>query len=189
MSSSGVMSPSANMERRILSMRGQRVMLDADLATLYGVSTRVLNQAVKRNRERFPEDFMFRLTRTEKAEVITNCDHLQLLKFSPSLPHAFTEHGAIMLASVLNTPIAVQASVHIVRAFVRLREVLATHKDLARKLEELERKYDVQFKVVFDAIRQLMARPEKPRRSIGFRVEEARPRYRVRRPAGRGRLR
>jgi hypothetical protein len=89
------------MERRILSMRGQRVMLDADLATLYGVSTRVLNQAVKRNRERFPEDFMFRLTRTEKAQVITNCDHLQLLKFSPSLPPAFTEHGAIMLASVL----------------------------------------------------------------------------------------
>jgi hypothetical protein len=173
-------------EGRILVIRGQRVMLDADLASLYGVSTRVLNQAVKRNRERFPEDFMFRLTEAEKAEVITVCDHLRPLRFSPSLPHAFTEHGAIMLASVLNTPIAVQASVHVVRAFVRLRELLATHKDLARKLEELEQKYDAQFKVVFDAIRQLMALPGKARRSIGFRVEEAAPRYRVRRSARRG---
>jgi hypothetical protein len=168
-------------EGRILLIRGQRVMLDADLAALYGVSTRVLNQAVKRNRERFPEDFMFRLTEAEKAEVITNCDHLRPLRFSPSLPHAFTEHGAIMLASLLNTRIAVQASVQVVRAFVRLREILATHKDLARKMEELEEKYDAQFKVVFDAIRQLMAPAEKRRRSIGFRVEEARPVYRLRR--------
>ncbi len=139
MSSNGVLIPAANVERRILSVRGQRVMLDADLATLYGVSTRVLNQAVKRNRDRFPGDFMFRLTEEEKAEVITVCDHLRPLRFSPSLPHAFTEHGAIMLASILNSPIAVQASVHVVRAFVRLREVLATHKDLARKLEDLEK--------------------------------------------------
>lgn len=175
------LSTAPSVERRILSIRGQRVMLDADLAVLYGVSTRVLNQAVKRNRERFPEDFMFRLTEAEKAEVITNCDHLRPLRFSPSLPHAFTEHGAIMLASLLNTRIAVQASVQVVRAFVRLREILATHKDLARKLEELEKKYDAQFKVVFEAIRQLMARPESPRRSIGFRVEEAGPAYRLRR--------
>jgi len=153
-------------------------MLDADLATLYGVSTRVLNQAVKRNRERFPEDFMFRLTAAEKAEVITNCDHLRPLRFSPSFPHAFTEHGAIMLASLLNTQIAVEASVQIVRAFVRLREILVTHKDLARKLEELEKRYDAQFKVVFDAIRQLMAPPDRGRRSIGFRVEERKPAYR-----------
>ena len=90
-------------------------------------STRVLNQAVKRNRARFPEDFMFRLTATEKAEVITNCDHLRPLRFSPSLPHAFTEHGAIMMASLLNTQVAVDASVQVVRAFVRLREILATH--------------------------------------------------------------
>jgi hypothetical protein len=159
-------------------------MLDADLAALYGVSTRVLNQAVKRNRERFPEDFVFRLTEAEKAEVITHCDHLRPLRFSPSLPHAFTEHGAIMLASLLNTRIAVQASVQVVRAFVRLREILATHKDLARKLEDLEKKYDAQFKVVFDAIRHLMARPEKARRPVGFRVEETRPAYRVRRPRG-----
>jgi hypothetical protein len=154
-------------------------MLDADLASLYGVSTRALNQAVKRNRERFPEDFMFRLTEAEKAEVITNCDHLRPLRFSPSLPHAFTEHGAIMLASLLNTRIAVQASVQVVRAFVRLREILATHKDLARELRELEKKYDAQLKVVFDTIRALMVPPEKARRSIGFRVEEARPGYEV----------
>jgi hypothetical protein len=162
-------------------------MLDADLASLYGVSTRALNQAVKRNRERFPEDFMFRLTEAEKAEVITNCDHLRPLRFSPSLPHAFTEHGAIMLASLLNTRIAVQASVQVVRAFVRLREILATHKDLARELRELEKKYDAQFKVVFDAIRALMTPPRLQQPGIGFHVEEGRPsygrRWRVRRGA------
>ena len=173
MSSSRARSP----ERCIVLIRGQRVMLDADLAVLYGVSTRVLNQAVKRNGERFPEDFMFRLTAAEKAEVITVRDHLRPLRFSPSLPYAFTEHGAIMLASLLNSRVAVEASVQVVRAFVRLREILATHKDLARKLEELEQKYDAQFKVVFDVIRALMAPPEKPRRSIGFKVEEAPPRY------------
>ena len=126
---------------------------------------------------------MFRLTVAEKVEVITICDHLRPLRFSPALPHAFTEHGAIMLASVLSTPIAVHASVQVVRAFVRHRETLRTHKDLARKLEEIEKKYDAQFKVVFDAIRQLMA-PSEPRpKRIGFRVEEARSAYR------RGRLR
>ena len=187
MNSSRALTAAVNVERRILSIRGQRVLLDADLAALYGVSTRALNQAVKRNRDRFPEDFMFRLTVAEKAEVITNCDHLRPLRFSPSLPHAFTEHGAIMLASLLNTQIAVEASVQIVRAFVRLRDILATHKDLARKLEELEKKYDAQFKVVFDTIRQLMAPPANPRRSIGFKVEEARPRYGRPRRAGQGR--
>lgn len=161
MSSRGALSPAPSVERRILPIRSQRVMLDADLAALYGVSTRVLNQAVKRNPERFPEDFMFRLTVAEKAEVITNCDHLRPLRFSPALPYAFTEHGATMLASVLNTPIAVQASVQVVRAFVRLREVLGAHKDLARKLEEIEKKYDAQFKIVFDTIRALMTTPDK----------------------------
>lgn len=177
MSEASALSQATSVEQCILSIRGQRVMLDADLAVLYGVSTRVLNQAVKRNRDRFPEDFMFRLTAAEKAKVITNCDHLRPLRFSPSLPYAFTEHGAIMLASLLNTPVAVEASVQVVRAFVRLREILATHRDLARKLEELEKKYDAKFRVVFDAIRRLMAPPEKARRSIGFRVKEARPRY------------
>ena len=147
--------PMERIERAIFVIRGQKVMLDADLAELYGVLTKVLNQAVKRNKERFPIDFMFQLTKEEKDEVVTNCDHLKRLKFSPTLPHAFTEHGAIMLATILNSPIAVQASIQVVRAFVRLRQMLASNADLARKLDTLERKYDAQFKVVFDAIRQL----------------------------------
>lgn len=144
-------------------------MLDADLAIVYGSTTKALNQAVRRNADRFPSDFMFRLTAQEKKEVVTNCDHLRRLKYSPSLPCAFTEHGAIMVASILNTRIAVQASIQVVRAFIRLREILAAHKDLARQLKELERKYDAQFKVVFDAIRKLMLPPEAKRPRIGFR--------------------
>ena len=113
--------PSERIERSILFIRGQKVMLDADLADLYGVATKVLNQAVKRNMDRFPGDFLFQLTAEEKAEVVTDCDHLAKLKFSPVLPYAFTEHGAIMAASVLNSPQAVEVSVFVVRAFVRLR--------------------------------------------------------------------
>jgi len=144
-------------------------MLDADLAELYGVETKRLNEQVRRNKERFPEDFMFQLTVAEKMEVVANCDHLSKLKFSPNLPCAFTEHGAIMAASVLNTPLAVEMSVQVVRAFVKLREMISTHKDLAKKLEDLEKKYDTQFKLVFDAIRQLMTPPEpKKKRAIGF---------------------
>lgn len=147
-------------------------MLDTDLASLYGIPTKVLKQAVKRNPDRFPPDFMFELMKEEKADVVTNCDHLVRLKFSPYLPYAFTEHGALMLANVLNSPKAVQVSVQIVRTFIRLRELLATHKDLAQKLAEMERKYDRRFKVVFEAIRQLIAPAEKPKKQIGFRVEE-----------------
>ena len=146
-------------------------MLDADLAQLYGVTTKRLNEQVKRNRDRFPEDFMFRLTAPEKAEVVANCDHLQRLKFSPVLPHAFTEHGAIMLASALNSRRAIEVSVYVVRAFVRLRGILATHKELAQKLGELERKiqgHDEHIRSLFEAIRQLMAPPERPRKPIGF---------------------
>lgn len=156
-------------ERKILLIRGEKVMLDADLASLYGITTKRLNEQVKRNRDRFPDDFMFQLTETEKAEVVANCDHLMKLKFSPVLPYVFTEHGAIMLASVLNSPIAVQSSVLVVRAFVKLREMMTTHKDLARKLVDMEKKYDSQFKVVFDAIRQLMAPPVTKKVQIGFR--------------------
>jgi hypothetical protein len=163
--------PVEMIERKILLIRCEKVMLDADLAALYGVTTKRLNEQVKRNRERFPNDFMFQLTEEEKAEVVANCDHLKRLKFSHALPYAFTEHGAIMLASVLNSPIAVQTSVLVVRAFVKLREMLATHKDLAKKLDEMEKKYDMQFKVVFDAIRELMRPPEPKRRKIGFRRE------------------
>lgn len=161
--------PMDRIERTILLIRGEKVILDTDLAALYGVPTKALNQAVKRNRGRFPPDFMFRLTRREKTEVVTNCDHLQGLKFSPGLPAAFTEHGAIMAASVLNSERAVEVSVAVVRTFVRLRKLLATHADLARKLDAMEKKYDGQFRVVFDAIRRLMAPPaESKRPAMGY---------------------
>jgi hypothetical protein len=160
--------PIERIEHSILIIRGHKVMLDSDLAKLYGVTTKRLNEQVKRNSNRFPPDFMFQLTETEKAEVVANCDHLSRLKFSPVLPFAFTEHGAVMLASVLNSQIAVNASIQVVRAFLRLREFITTHKDLAGKLKELEKKYDSQFKVVFDAIRQLMASPSSKAKKIGF---------------------
>ena len=145
-------------------------MLDEDLALIYGVSTKRLNEQVKRNRPRFPEDFMFRLTAEEtsllKSQFATSsAGHSGRRK----LPYAFTGHGAVMLASVLNTPVAVQASIQVVRAFIRLRQILAEHRELARRLDALEKKYDGQFRVVFDAIRRLMAPPEHRRKQIGFR--------------------
>jgi len=154
--------------KRILIIRGQRVMLDADLAELYGVMTGALNQAVKRNKQRFPIDFAFRLTAEEKEEVVTKCDNLSRLKFSPVLPLAFTEHGAIMAASVLNSKRAVETSVYVVRAFVRMREAVIEHQGLAARMDDLERKYDAQFRVVFEAIRALMEPPKPPGRQIGF---------------------
>ena len=162
-----------NVQRTILSVRGQKVILDADLARLYGVTTKRLNEQVRRNRNRFPDDFMFRLTSEEKNEVVANCDHLSNLKFSPALPLAFTEHGAIMAASVLNTQQAIEASIFVVRVFVRLREILATHKRLARKLKELEARlgeHDEQIQVIFEAIHQLMTPPDTPPKKIGFQV-------------------
>jgi len=162
-------SPARGIEARILLVRGHKVLIDADLAELYGVPTKRLNEQVKRNAGRFPEDFCFRLSSAEKEEVVANCDHLARLKFSPALPHAFTEHGAIMAANVLNSSRAVEMSVHVVRAFVRLREMIASHKKLAQRLDELEARYDRQFKVVFDAIRELMTPLDpKPKRKIGF---------------------
>lgn len=160
--------PVERVERAILLIRGEKVILDTDLAALYGVPTKRLNEQVKRNKGRFPDDFMFQLTDAEKSEVVANCDHLSKLKFSPQRPFAFTEHGAIMAANVLNSERAVQASVAVVRAFVRLRQMIASNAELARKLAELERKYDAQFKVVFDAIRELMTPPEPKRKQIGF---------------------
>ena len=153
-------------ERQIIVVREERVILDADLATLYGVPTKVLNQAVRRNQNRFPEDFMFQLTADEKAEVVTNCDHLQKIKYSAVLPLAFTEHGAIMAANLLNSQRAVDVSVLVVRAFVRLRQLISTHRDLARKTGG----HDQAIASIVDAIRQLMAAPpEVPRKPIGFR--------------------
>ena len=158
-------------ERAILLVRKQKVMLDADLATLYGVETRVLVQAVRRNLERFPEDFMFQLNK-EEADFLTS--QIVILKRGRGqhrkyLPYVFTEQGVAMLSSVLRSPRAIQVNIEIMRAFIRLRQMLASHAELAQKLDAMERKYDAQFKEVFDAIRQLMAPPEPKRHSIGFR--------------------
>jgi len=163
--------PIEHIEKRILLLRGQKVMLDADLAELYGVETGALKRAVKRNRERFPEDFMFELTFQEVG--ILRCQiGTSSWGGKRFLPYAFTEQGVAMLSSVLKSKRAVQVNIEIMRAFVKLRELLASHKDLALKLAEMEKKYDAQFKVVFDAIRELMSPiepPPKPRR-IGFRT-------------------
>jgi hypothetical protein len=166
--------PVERVQNAILFIRAEKVILDADLAALYGVSTKRLNEQVKRNRGRFPDDFMFQLTSDEKADVVANCDHLKKLKFSPNLPYAFSEHGTIMAANVLNSERAVQASVEVVRAFVRLRQMLASNAELSRRFDELESKYDRKFKVVFDAIRQLMSPPLPGRKQIGFRSRAVR---------------
>ena len=157
---------------RIVSLRGLPVLVDSSLAEVYGVPTKALNQAVKRNVGRFPEDFRFQLTPAELAEVVTNCDHLFQLRFSAVPPWAFTEHGAIMAASVLNSPRAIEMSVFIVRAFVRLRDAARTHADLGRHLATLERRvtgHDQALKQVFSAIRGLLQPPGKPKKAIGFR--------------------
>jgi predicted transcriptional regulator len=169
-------------EHQILVIRGQKVMVDADLAALYGVPTKALNQAVKRNIARFPSDFMFQLTETEKSEVVTNCDHLAKLKFSKSLPFAFTEYGAVAIANVLASPQAVEMGIYVVRAFVRLRDATDLHKDLAKRLAEIEEKTAIldmrhdnfsqttraQLKQVFEALKALTTQPEPVKRPIGF---------------------
>lgn len=164
-------------ENRIVIVREHRVIVDADLALLYGVPTKALNQAVKRNAERFPADFMFQLDAAEKAEVVTRCDHLAKLKFSKALPDAFTEHGAIQAANVLASPRAVEMCIYVVRAFVRLKTASASYAELAKRLAELEEKTEGlalshytfsrntrnHLKQVFDALRALMTPPD-PRR-------------------------
>ena len=167
-------------ERRILLIRQQRVMLSDDLAALYSVETKALNRAVRRNAGRFPNDFMFQLTNEEwgdlKCQIGTSS-----WGGSRVAPYAFTEQGVAMLSSVLRSPRAVHVNIAIMRAFVRLREMLLTNADLARKLADLERKYDSQFKAVFDAIRQLMAPPPAPPKpEIGFHVKEDPIPYRAR---------
>jgi len=183
MSKDSSLIPLERIEESILLIRGHKVMLDRDLAYLYGVTTKVLNQAVKRHKDRFPEDFMFQLSMEEakiwwtevrggglRSQIVTlkRGEHIKYL------PYAFTEHGILMLSSVLNSERAIKVNIEIMRAFVRLRRILASNAELARKLEALEKKYDAQFKVVFDAIRQLMAppEPEPPKKRIGFLVEE-----------------
>ena len=161
---------SERIDRAILIIRGQKVMIDSDLAELFGVRTKRLNEQVKRNINRFPKDFMFQLTTKEKQELVANCDHLEKLKHSGTNPYAFTEHGTIMLANVLNTPTAVETSVLIVRAFFKLRELLSTHTDLEMKILDLESKYDKQFELIFKAIRALMHQEQlnKNRPRIGY---------------------
>jgi len=172
--------PPERIENSIIHLRGCKVMLDIDLADLYGVETRVLNQAVKRNSERFPEDFMFRLTREEIQRIsqfVTSSPRYQNLKFSKSVT-AFTEHGVSMLSSVLNSPRAIRVNIQIMRTFAKLRQIISANRDLSRRLDELEKKYDVQFRVVFEAIRELMKPPVPPkRRRIGFYTRERGVRY------------
>jgi len=147
-------------------------MLDCDLAALYGTETKRLNEQVKRNLNRFPPDFMFQLSEDEKNEVVAFCDHLANIKYSRTNPYAFTEHGTIMAASILNTPFAVQTSVLIVRAFIKLREIIATNQALLAKIEEVEAKYDNQFNTVFRILKELMQREValKERVKIVFRI-------------------
>jgi len=164
--------PVDRIEKAILLIRGQKIMLDADLAELYGVETKVLVQAVKRNLERFPEDFMFQLSQEEftilRSQIVTSSGR----GGRRYRPYAFTEQGVAMLSSVLRSRRAIQVNIEIMRAFIRLRQMLASHVELARKLDALEKKYDAQFKQVFEAIRQLMAPPEPKRRPIGFRKRD-----------------
>jgi len=158
-------------ENKIFLIRGKKVMIDADLAILYQVKTMVLNQAVKRNIKRFPEDFMFRLTLAEKDYVITNCDNLKHLKYSPHTPYVFTEPGVAMLSSVLNSEKAVLVNIQIIRTFIKIREMIISNKELRIKLEELESKTDKKFAVVFKAIAKLIGSPQEIRnkKKIGFR--------------------
>ena len=172
---SGVVPP---IETRILTLRGVKVILDSDLAAIYGVSTKALNQAVKRNASRFPPDFLFQLTPDEKKEVVTNCDHLGKLRFSPVLPRAFTEHGALMAANVLNSDRAVAMSVFVIRAFLKIRETLVNRQELGRIVADIEKKLterlDTHEAAIVDVLQRIMRlldpppEPDPPQRQIGF---------------------
>ena len=173
--------PSEVIEKRIFIIRGQKVILDFHIAELYQVETKALKRAVKRNRARFPSDFLFELTQQEYAALRYQLGTLKRGEHSKYPPFAFTEQGIAMLSGVLGSPRAMQVNNAIMRSFVKLREVLATHKDFVRKLVELENKYDEQFQIVFDAIRQILSPSEKPKREIGFRVKETLAKYNVKR--------
>lgn len=169
------MSNENNIVERIIWIRGKKVMLDRDLAQLYGVSTKRLNEQVKRNLSRFPEDFMFQLTLIEKREVVANCDHLKALHFSPNLPYAFTEHRAVMLASVLNSKTAIQANIQIVRVFTSMREMALKNKEMILKIEKLEQRvgtHDKELVLVFETLRKMLQSPPPKRNRIGFIRED-----------------
>ncbi len=176
-----------HIEESILLIRGQRVMLDRDLAAMYGVETKNLNKAVQRNLDRFPDDFMFELTLDEAEACAASRFQFGTLKRGQNikyLPHVFTQEGVAMLSSVLRSPRAIQVNIAVMRVFVRLREALALHKELAHRLAELERRiesHDTSIRTVFEAIHELMAPPTEPSREIGFHVKEARAPYRAKR--------
>ena len=164
--------PSELIENKIYLVRGRKVMLDKDLADLYSVKPIRLREQVKRNIKRFPDDFMFQLSETE-IDVMVSRNAIPSRKYLGGFqPYIFTEQGIAMLSGVLNSDRAVEVNIQIMRAFVKLREMILSHKDLARKLEDLEKKYDAQFKIVFDAIRQLMVLPKKSSNKIGFNIEK-----------------
>ncbi len=167
--------PRGAIEQRIFLIRGQRVMVYRDIAELYRVETKYLNRQVKRNKQRFPREFMFRVTEVEKDELVTNWHRFESMKHSSVLPYVFTEHGVAMLASVLNSERAVKICIIIIKIFVKLRGILSTHKELAYKLKELEsktEKHDEDIQAIFEAIRQLMAPlPAKPKPQIGFKPD------------------
>jgi len=164
--------PQEIVENRIFLIRSVKVMFDSDLALLYQVKVKILNQSVKRNIKRFPEDFMFRLTLAEKEEVVTNCDHLRHLKYSSHKPYAFTEQGVAMLSSVLKSERAIQVNIQIMRTFTRIKEMIISNKELRLKVEEMEKKYDGKFAVVFRAIAKLIGEPEKiSKKKIGFKIK------------------
>lgn len=179
----------ARIEPLIFTVRGRRVLMDSDLASIYGVTTARLNEQVKRNVDRFPEDFCHQLTAVEWKNIRSLRSQIAILdkgrgKHRKYPPYVFTEHGAIMVANILKTPRAVQMSVFVVRAFVRLREMTLVHEDIAGKLAELERRvgqHDAHIQAIIEAIRQLMAPPARPKREMGFRVEEPRQTYSSRR--------
>ena len=176
--------PQKHIENKILFIRGHKVMLDKDLAELYEVQTKVLNQAVKRNLDRFPEDFMFQMTKEEfenwKSQFVTSNQAektslrsqnvtLKQGQHRKYLPYVFTEQGVSMLSSILNSNRAIQVNIQIMRTFTKLRELMTTHKELRQKIETMEQKYDYQFKIVFDAIKKLLDPPAEPKKPIGFR--------------------
>lgn len=167
--------PDETIINKILLIRNKKVMIDRDIASLYGVPTKRLNEQVKRNRKRFPDDVMFQLTEEEKYEVAANCGHLKTLKYSPNLPYVFTKHGAVMLASVLNSDRAIEVNIQIVRVFTKMKELLLTNKDILLKLEQLENKvngHDENIKMIFEALNQLMNPPNEPRKRIGFKPDD-----------------
>jgi len=175
-----MMIPEEVIMNKILNIRGLKVMIDSDFAELYGVPTKRLNEQVKRNIKRFPEDFMFQLTEQEKKEVVAICDHLKKLKYSPNLPYAFTEHGALMLASILKSDRAIQMNIQVIRVFNRMRKMMANHSEILKKLEELQNneiEQDVKIMIIFEYLEQLeqvknQQDEQENRRRIGFRKQE-----------------